>query len=95
MLVIINSNLFKKKHNIPIDKPLSLKQISKLSKMPLKALQEVYEKGYGAYFSNPSSVRPMVKSAEQWGQARVYSFVMKRRGTYGSVDKHIADKYNI
>jgi hypothetical protein len=31
-------------------------------------------------------------SAEQWGQARVYSFVMKRPGTWGKADKDLADK---
>lgn len=91
----INSIEFKKLHNIDPKQSLSLKEISKLSKMPVKALQEVFDKGVGAYHTNPSSVRPMVKSPEQWGLARVYSFVMKRKGTYGHVDKHIAEKYNI
>lgn len=92
---IINSQVFKKKHNINIDKSLSLKEIAKLSKMPEQALKEVFNKGVGAYHTNPSSVRPMVKSPEQWGFARVYSFVLKRKGTYGGVDKHIRDKYKI
>lgn len=92
---IINSKIFKKIHNIKPDEPLSLKLISYFSGMPLQALREVYLKGKGAYYSNPSSVRPNVKSASQWGFARVYSFVMKRKSTYGKADKHIADKYNI
>jgi hypothetical protein len=92
---IINSQVFKKKHNISIDKSLSLKEIAKLSKMPVQALQEVFNKGIGAYHTNPSSVRPMVKSPEQWAFARVYSFVMKRKGTYGGVDKHIREKYKL
>jgi hypothetical protein len=91
----INSVEFKKLHNIDPNQSLSIKEISKLSKMPVKALMEVFDKGVGAYHTNPSSVRPMVKSPEQWGLARIYSFVMKRKGTYGKVDKHIADKYNI
>jgi hypothetical protein len=92
---VINSKIFKKKHNIDVNDSLSLKQVAKLSEMPVKALQEVYDKGVGAYHTNPTSVRPMVKSAEQWAMARVYSFVMKRKGTYGGVDKHIAEKYNV
>jgi hypothetical protein len=91
----INSVEFKKLHNIDPSQSLSIKQISKLSKMPVKALMEVFDKGVGAYHTNPESVRPMVKSPEQWGLARIYSFVMKRKGTYGGVDKHIAEKYNI
>ena len=92
---VINSQVFKKQHNIPVSESLSLKQIAKLSGMPSKALQEVYNKGVGAYHSNPASVRPMVHSPEQWAMARVYSFVMRRSGTFGKVDKHIAVKYNI
>ena len=92
---IINSKEFKKLHNIPVKESLSLQQIAKLSKMPLKALHEVFSKGEGAFFSNPSSVRPHVKSPEQWAYARVYSFVMKRKGTFYGVDKHIAEKYKL
>jgi hypothetical protein len=92
---IINSNTFKKMHNIPISTTLSLKEISKLSKMPLKALQEVFNKGVGAYHTNPSSVRPQVKSPEQWAYARVYSFVLKRKSTFYNADKHIAEKYKL
>lgn len=92
---IINSNEFKKKHNIPTTTSLSLKEISKLSKMPLKALQEVFNKGVGAYNTNPKSVRPNVKSPEQWAYARVYSFVMKRPSTFYKADRHIAEKYKL
>ena len=63
--------------------------------MPVKALKEVFDKGVGAYHTNPASVRPSVKSPEQWAFARVYSFVMKRPSTYGKADKHIAEKYKI
>jgi len=90
-----NSKLFKIKHGISPSEGLSLEEISKLSGMPRAALQEVFNKGVGAYKTNPGSVRPSVKSAEQWAMGRVYSFVMKRKTTFGGVDKHIAEKYNI
>ncbi len=92
---IINSNAFKRKHGIPVDQTLSLSQVAKLSGMPQKALQEVYNKGIGAYKTNPESVRPQVKSKEQWAMARVYSFVMRRPTTFGKADKDIAKKYSI
>lgn len=92
---IINSVAFKKKHNIPTDEGLSLSQIAKLSGMPMKALREVYDRGIGAYKTNPESVRPQVQSKEQWAYARVYSFVMKRKSTFGGSDKDIAEKYNL
>lgn len=105
---IINSREFKKKHGIPPDTSLSLSQIAKLSGMPIAALREVYAKGEGAYSSNPQSVRmkgtfkkgvdaPMSQklSMEQWAFGRVFSFVMKRKNTFGGVDKHIAIKYGL
>ena len=90
-----NSTLFKIKHGISPSEGLSLEEISKLSGMPKAALQEVFDKGVGAYKTNPSSVRPSVNSPEQWAFGRVYSFAMKRKTTFGGADKHIAEKYNI
>jgi len=92
---VINSHVFKRQHGIPISQSLSKREIAKLSGMPVKALDEVFDKGLGAYSSNPGSVRPQVNSAEQWAYGRVYSFVMRRKTTFGGVDKHIAKKYNI
>ncbi len=53
-----------------------LKEISKDTGVSIKGLQQIYNKGIGAYKTNPSSVRPNVKSKEQWAMARVYSSVM-------------------
>jgi len=92
---MINSVAFKKKHGIPKDQGLSLTEIAKLSKMPKPALQEVFNKGVGAYKTNPSSVRPQVKSAEQWAYGRVYSFVMKSKTVYYGADNSIRLKYNL
>jgi hypothetical protein len=92
---VINSHAFKRAHGIPIDQSLSLTQIAKLSGMPIKALQEVYNKGIGAYKTNPQSVKPMVQSKEQWAMGRVYSFVMRRATTFGKADKDIAKRYNL
>ncbi len=71
------------------DKPYSLKQLSDISKVPKKILQEVYNRGIGAYSSQGESVRlknsfvknvkaPMSDklSKENWAYARVYSFLM-------------------
>lgn len=53
-----------------------LKEISKDTGVSIKGLQQIYNKGIGAYKTNPQSVRPNVKSKEQWAMARVYSAVM-------------------
>jgi hypothetical protein len=38
-------------------------------------LQQVYNRGIGAYKTNPSSVRPNVSSKEQWAMGRVNGFL--------------------
>ena len=80
---------FLKAHKLD-NKGYSLEELSKLSKVPVSILQEVYNRGVGAYKTNPTSVRmkgsfvkgvnaPMSKklSKEQWAQSRVYSFLDK------------------
>lgn len=69
-------NKFNKKYGFPKDASHSISEISKLTGYKLSGLKTIQEKGEGAYYSNPSSVRPQVKSATQWGIARVYSAVM-------------------
>jgi len=63
----------------------SLAKISKLTGHSRANLQKIYNKGVGAYKTNPGSVRPNVKSKEQWAMARVYSAVMG--GKAAKVDK--------
>jgi len=93
--MVINSVAFKKKHDIPVSQGLSLKEIAKLSGMPIKALTEVKKRGYAAFSTNPTSVRKSVSSAEQWSFGRVYAFVMKTKKVFYGADKDIAEKYNI
>lgn len=63
------------KYNHPKGESHSLKDISKETGVGMKGIQQIYNKGIGAYKTNPSSVRDNVKSKEQWAQARVYSAV--------------------
>jgi alkyl sulfatase BDS1-like metallo-beta-lactamase superfamily hydrolase len=63
----------------------SLTKIAKLTGHSRANLQKIYNKGIGAYKTNPGSVRPNVKSKEQWAMARVYSAVMG--GKAAKVDK--------
>lgn len=86
---------FLKKNKLPLSEPLSLTDIAKVSKVPRAALQEVYNRGIGAYKTNPESVRPQVKSKEQWAFARVYAFVDKSKKVFYGADKDIAEKYGL
>lgn len=66
----------------------SIKELAKVSGFSVGTLQEVYNRGIGAYKTNPLSVRmkgtfvkgvlaprSMKLSKEQWAMARVYSFL--------------------
>jgi len=77
---------FNKKYKQPADQSNSLTKIAKLTGIPRSRIQRIYNKGVGAYKTNPSSVRPNVKSKEQWAYARVYSAVMG--GKASKVDKN-------
>jgi len=93
--MVFNSIAFKLDHGIHKGRSLSLEEIAKLSKMPLNALQEVFNRGIGAYKTNRASVRPQVKSKEEWAYARVYAFVMKTKNVYYGADDYIRRKYKL
>jgi len=86
-MVQTNKQKFNKKYKQPINQANSKKDISKLTGISVKILDDVFDRGVGAYKTNPKSVRPSVKSPEQWAFGRVYSFVMKQKGTWGKADK--------
>tara|TARA_R110000803_G_scaffold81155_4_gene147097 strand:- start:1092 stop:1415 length:324 start_codon:yes stop_codon:yes gene_type:complete len=87
-----NKQKFNKKYKQQINQANSKKDISKLTGIPTRILDDVFDRGVGAFKSNPKSVRPSVKSPEQWAFGRVYSFVMKQKGTWSGADKDLADK---
>ena len=71
------------------------KYADKHGKITMGMLRDVYDRGVGAYRTNPSSVRPNVKSPEQWAMARVNSFLSAARGSKEiNHDKDIHDKIN-
>lgn len=66
-------NKFNKKHGFPRDEAHSLRDIARITGFKLSGLQVIFDKGVGAFKTNPASVRPSVKSPEQWAMARVYA----------------------
>jgi len=48
---------------------------NKTKRATLRMLEAVFDRGVGAYRTNPQSVRPNVSSPEQWAYARVNSFL--------------------
>lgn len=106
-----NREKFLEAFGLPKDLSLSLRDISVLTHIPEKALQEVYNRGIGAWRTNISSVRvegtfeknPDTKTyprsarlgKEQWAMARVYAFVMKKPKVYYGADNDIREKYRL
>ena len=68
-------NKFNKKHSQPKDKSNSLKDIAKLSKIKLSAIQKIYNKGVGAFKTAGPSRPNMTK--ESWAYARVYASISR------------------
>ena len=79
-----------KRFGYPINQAHSIKQLSKISTIPVSILKKVYDRGKGAWKTNIRSVRQkgtFIKNlnlprsqkltAEQWAMARVYAFVNK------------------
>ncbi len=78
---------FNEKYNQPKGTSNSIVKIARLTGYKKSNIQKIYNKGIGAYKTNPSSVRKSVKSKEQWAYARVYSAVMG--GKAAKVDKDL------
>ena len=60
-------------------------------RVTLNKLVKVMERGIGAYKTNPQSVRPNVGSPEQWGYARVNSFLFALKKGRFQGGKHDTD----
>ena len=73
------------KHNESVD--VAHKKTSKAT------LQKVFNRGVGAYKTNPGSVRPNVKSKEQWAFARVNSFLYALKNESWRGGKHDQDLF--
>lgn len=74
--VVTYKNKYNKKFGYDKNESHDLKEIAKDTEVSKRGLQKIYNKGVGAYKTNSESVRPNVKSKEQWAMARVYSAVM-------------------
>ena len=59
----------------------------------LRTLSAVFRRGVGAYNTNPSSVRPSVRSSDQWAYARVNSYLRALRTGRFKSGKHDTDLF--
>ena len=85
---------FDKKYGDDIDKlkgGKTKKNIAKVSGIPFKAIDEVFKKGEGAYYSSGS--RPN-QSASSWAYGRTYAYIMGGKKVR-KADEEITKKYNV
>ena len=93
---------FLRRVGLPDSAHPSLSEVARLSGYPQSVLQQVYNRGIGAWKTNPQSVRLLgsfkkdptaPRSArlpkEMWAMARVYSFV-DRGKTFYTADADLA-----
>ena len=88
---------FNKKYKQPLSQSNSLKDISRLTGYKLSGIKTIFEKGKGAFKSNPQSVRPQIKAlgkggAEAWGYSRVYASVNPKSKAYKIDKSHLIKK---
>ena len=76
---------FNKKYGFKKGTSHSVADISRITGYKKSGLETILDKGRGAFYSNPESVRPHVKDPTHWGMARIYSAVMG--GKAARVDK--------
>lgn len=77
MSFITYKQKFNKKYGFGKEESHSIPEISKITGFKQSGLQTIFNKGIGAYKTNPASVRPQVRSPEQWGAARIYAALDK------------------
>jgi hypothetical protein len=75
-MVVTYKNKFNAKYGFPKDEAHSISDVAKITGYKKSGLETIFDKGVGAFKTNPGSVRPSVKSPEQWAMARIYSAVM-------------------
>jgi len=83
---------YNKKYGFKKDKSHSIEDISKKTGYKLSGLKTIYKKGQGAFFSNRKSVRPHIKSDEEWGMARVYASINPKSKSYKIDKSHLIKK---
>ena len=84
---------FNKKYGDELDKMKggrSKRNIAKITGIPYKAINEVFKKGEGAYYSAGS--RPN-QTPQSWAYARVYSYILG--GKARNIDKEITKQYDV
>jgi hypothetical protein len=92
-MVVTYKEKFNKKYKFDKHTTHTLTAVSKITGYKIAGLKIIYSKGQGAYYSNPASVRPHIKSSHEWAMARIYSAVMGGKASAMRIDgSHLIKK---
>ena len=80
------------KYNKGRDEPNSKAKITRQTGISKKILDQVFDRGVGAFYNNSGSVRKSVSSPQQWSYGRIYSFAMGGR-TQKTADKDLWENH--
>jgi hypothetical protein len=100
---LTNKEKYNAKYGFPKDTSHSKREISKTTGIPVRILDEIYDRAAAARRNNPESVRRASDgkkvggrslkgkmSANAWAFGRIYSFVLKQSGTWKGADADLA-----
>ena len=91
-MVLTYKQQFNKKYGFKLNEPHSLKEIADITGYKLSGLKIIFEKGEGAYYNNPQSVRKSVKNPQQWAFSRIYTSVNPKSKSYQIDKMHLKKK---
>ena len=91
-MVLTYKQQFNKKYGFKLNEPHSLKEIADITGYKLSGLKIIFEKGEGAYYNNPQSVRKSVKNPQQWAFSRIYASVNPKSKSYQIDKMHLKKK---
>lgn len=92
-MVLTYKQKFNRKYGFKKDEGHSLKEIAQITGYKLRGLKTIFERGEGAFYSNPESVRKSVSNPQQWAYARVYAAVNPESKAH-QIDKMFLIKKN-
>ena len=92
-MVLTYKPRFNRKYGFKKDERHYLKEIAQITGYKLRGLKTIFERGEGAFYSNPESVRKSVSNPQQWAYARVYAAVNPESKAH-QIDKMFLIKKN-
>jgi len=76
--MVSNKQKFNKMYKQPLNQPNSKEDISRLTKIPMKFLDEIFDRGLQAYENTTKDIKKKV-NANAYAFGRLYAFIVKKK----------------